>query len=245
MIILAFCFVSVQAKEVRITGHPDYPPVIWQVEGELMGSAVSIVKKALENLGHTPKFIPVGTWGRAQEEVKFGRIDILLPPYKTSVREEFYDFPQKPFLMDRTSIFTRKGYELNFKDFKDLKKYEGVAIVNDSFGEKFDVADKKYDLLKRLTKTEQCFEFLLKNRADYVIAGHNAALAVTKKMGISKNIEAKSKAIIETGMYTAISKKSKINTKQFRTNFFKEVEKLITLNFHLRAKEGALKTFMD
>lgn len=236
---------NVQAKEVLITGHPDYPPVIWEENGKLVGSAVTIVRKALENLGYRPRFVPVGTWGRAQEEVNFGRIDILLPPYKTSSREKVYDFPERPFLLDRTSVFTRKDFKMEYNSFKDLKKYEGVAIINDSFGEEFDKADKENNLLKRLTKTEQCFQFLLKNRADYVVAGHNAALAVTTKMGISSKIEVKEKSIIETGMYTAISKKSKINTKEFRKTFFSEVEKLIKAKFHLKAKEGALKTFID
>jgi polar amino acid transport system substrate-binding protein len=244
-LILALCIFNVHAKEVLITGHPDYPPVIWQEDGELVGSSVTIVKKALINLGYTPKFISVGTWGRAQEEVKFGRIDILLPPYKTSSREEYYEFPKKPFLMDRTSVFTRKGFELKFNTFKDLKKYEGVAIINDSFGEEFDKAEKKYSLLRRLTKTEQCFQFLLKKRADYVVAGHNAAIAVTAKMGLSDKIEAKDKYIIETGMYTAISKKSKLNTKEFRESFFKEVEKLIQGKFHLKARTDALKAFAN
>jgi polar amino acid transport system substrate-binding protein len=229
------------AKEIIVTGHPDYPPVIWMKDGKLVGSAVTIVKQALENLGHQVRFVPIETWGRAQEEVKIGRIDILLPPYKTPKREKIYSFPKKPFLMDKTALFYKRGEEIKFESFKDLKKYRGVAIINDSFGEEFDLADKKYNLLKRLTKTEQCLLYLSKGRTDYVIAGQNAALSVLSELGLEKEITTHEKLIIETGMYTAISKKSKFDNSKFKNEFFSEVEKLISMKLDLKATADALK----
>ena len=229
------------AKEVRITGHPDYPPIVWKKDGQLVGSAVTIVKKALENIGYKVKLVPIDTWGRAQEEVRLGRVDILLPPYKTPERERVYAFPEKPFLMDSTALFYKEGNKVKFEEFKDLKAYSGVAIINDSFGEEFDKADEKYKLLKRLKKTEQCFQYLYKDRADYVVAGQNAASVVLNKIGLAHKIHVHEKLVVETGMFTAISKKSKYNTSEFKTKFFKEVEKLISAKFDLKATSEALK----
>lgn len=240
---LIFFVSSSFSNEVTVTGHPDYPPIIWESRGTLKGASVKLVRSALKNLGYTAKFVPVGTWGRAQEEVKIGRIDILLPPYKTLKREKIYIYPEKPFLTDKTAILTKKGRVITFKKFRDLKKYQGVAIVNDSFGDAFDNADKEHRILKRLTRTEQCLQFVLRGRADYLIAGQNAALAVISRLKLEDEFDIQKQLIIETGMYTAISKKSAYNTKSFKEKFFKEMSRLVEEKIHDKAINDALIEF--
>ncbi|WP_127718143.1 ABC transporter substrate-binding protein [Halobacteriovorax sp. HLS] len=244
LLLIVACPLTLGA-ELTATGHPDYPPIAWESGGSLKGASVELVKAALKNLGHTVRFVPVGTWGRAQEEVKSGRIDILLPPYKTPKRELVYTFPERPFLMDKTAIFTKKGKVIKFNEFKDLKQFDGVAIVNDSFGDKFDKADNDHKILKRLSKTEQCLQFLLRGRADYLIAGQNAALAVISKLGLKDKFDIQEQLIIETGMYTAISKKSVYNTKKFTESFFKEMDRLVSEKLHEKAIADALDDYSN
>ncbi|WP_372652442.1 substrate-binding periplasmic protein [Halobacteriovorax sp.] len=242
LFILATYLISIPSfcNEVKVSAHPDYPPITWESGGTLKGAAVELTKMALSNLGYKPVFTPVGTWGRAQVEVKHGRIDILLPPYKTPEREKWFVYPDKPFLIDRTIILTKKGRVIKFEKFEDLKKYEGIAIANDSFGHEFDQADKKHKLLKRFSKTRSCLEFLLKGRADYLIAGHNAVQAIIAKLSLEGQFTIQEQSIAETGMYTAISKKSKYNTKKFRDSFFKEIEKLVMEKRHELESKKAL-----
>lgn len=225
--LLSFFSVSTFGAEVSISGHPDYPPIIWESGGTLKGASVELIAIALKNLGHKPILVPLGTWGRAQAEVKGGRVDILLPPYKTPEREKYYSFSEGPLFLDRTVIFMKKGKSIKFKSYKDLRSYDGIAIVNDSFGDKFDKADKKYGLLKRMSKTQQSLEFLLKNRADYLVAGERAVTSLISNLGLDGKFDIHEQVILETGMYSAISKKSSFNNKPFKESFFREISRLI------------------
>ncbi len=195
---------------VTVTGHPDYSPVSFhnKTTNSIDGIAASKLKDALIKMGVRYKFVFTGTWARAQEEVKLGRIDILLPPYRTDERESWLHFQKIPFMMDETAIFVPKNKLIKFDQLSDLLKFRGVAIINDSFGDEFDKFDKDKLKLKRLATTEQCFKFLLKDRADFLVAGLHAGNRVLQSMKQRDNFIILPKRVIVTGMYAGISKKS-------------------------------------
>ncbi|GEM_PF-3572673 len=235
--------ISSFTSEVKVTAHPDYPPVTWESGGTLKGAAVKLTETALINLGYKPVFVPVGTWGRAQLETRLGRVDILLPPYKTPERESFFAYPDKPLLVDKTIILTKKGRVISYEKYEDLKKFEGIAILNDSFGDEFDQADKKHNILKRFSKTKQCLEFLLRGRADYLIAGENAVKAIISKLDLEGKFDIQEKAITESGMHAVISRESIYNTKKFRDRFFGEMKRLVGEKKHEVELDKALKEY--
>jgi polar amino acid transport system substrate-binding protein len=201
---------------IKITGHPQYPPFVWKEKDslELTGIAVELLQMAFAEINVKTEFIYIETWGRAQEEVKLGNIDILVPPYKTPERIGFYHFSKKPIFMDETVLFVKKGKEFNFKKLSDLKKYRGVAIINDSFGAEFDGFDKSDLHITRLNITEQCFNFLNLGRADYVVAGLYSGLSIVHKLKLNDSISILPKRIIITGMYAPVSLKSSWNKKE-------------------------------
>ena len=223
------------SKLIKVTGHPDYPPVVWAAKGgeELHGVAVELMELAFSELGVKVKTFNSGTWGRAQEEVKEGRIDILLPPYQNAERLLVYEYFKNPILKDETVIFVKKGKAFSFKKFEDLVGKSGVTIIDDSFGNEFDKFMKEKLKIERLAKTEQCFEFLAKDRAQYMIAGLNAGLAVAKKNGVEKNFEILPKRVVMTGMFAPISKKSEWN--------HPAIHKFINTRIAAYAKSGLVK----
>lgn len=197
-------------KEITVTGHPDYAPIIWKSKkkNELHGLAVELVQMAFAELGVKVKTFNSETWGRALEEVKEGRVDMLLPPYLNKERLIVYDYYKKPILMDETAVFIKSDKKMKFNQFSDLKKYNGAAIIDDSFGSEFDLFSKTNLKIERLTTTQKCLEFLMSDRADYVIAGLNSGTAVMAKMGLTDKIKILPKRIVLTGLYAPFSKKS-------------------------------------
>lgn len=200
-------------RTIKVTAHPDYPPVVWfDTKSKTMkGVAVDLIQMILAEVDVKVEKVNVTSWGRAQEEVKVGRVDMLLPPYKTPDREKSYSFRGAPFLMDDTVIFVKKGQSFFYEKFDHLIGKKGVSIINDSFGHDFDSYAKEKLNMTRLTKTAQCFEFLLKDRADYFVAGYNAGLVVAKRMNINDEIDILPTRVVSTGMYFAISKQSQWN----------------------------------
>lgn len=201
-------------RVIRITGHPDYAPVVWAKNGsqKLEGIAVEMLESIFKEANIKAEFVYVETWARAQEEVKAGRIDMLIPPYKTDERVAFYNFSTAPFMKDETVIFVEKGKEFKFKTFDDLKNYPGVAIINDSFGDDFDNFSKTNPNLTRLSTTLQCFRFVEKDRARYIVAGLNSGMAVIAKLHWEDRFTVLSKRIVATDLYAPLSLKSPWNT---------------------------------
>lgn len=222
-------------RVLTITAHPDYPPIIWvdKKTNQFQGIAVELLQKILKEVNIEAKFINVETWARAQEEVKNGRIDMLVPPYKTNERVQFYNYFTEPFLMDSTVVFVKKGTEFTFNELSDLFKHPGVAIVNDSFGSEFDALEKKQSHLTRLTSTEQCFRFVDKGRARYVVAGFHSGMMTLEKMNLSETFTYLPKRIIVTGMYAPISLKSPWN--------IPEVNEFLKRKFNEYNQKGIVK----
>ncbi len=215
-------------RVIRVTGHPDYPPVIWAKRGEkkLKGISVELIENIFKEINVKVEFINVETWGRAQEEVKAGRIDMLLPPYKTDDRLSLYNYSAEAFMQDETVVFVKKGKEFKFETFEDLLKHPGVAIINDSFGTKFDEFDKTNRNITRLPTTEQCFRFVDKDRARYVVAGMNSGMSTITRMGWEGKFVALPKRIIVTGLYAPISLKSPWNKPEINTFLKKKFEEI-------------------
>jgi polar amino acid transport system substrate-binding protein len=84
---------------ITITGHPDYPPVVWQEKGsrKLVGIAVELLERAFLEIDIKMNVINTDTWGRAQVEVAEGRIDMVMPPYYNYERIKIYNYPKEPF----------------------------------------------------------------------------------------------------------------------------------------------------
>lgn len=215
ILFFSLCFLAndVFAKEnvITLSGHPDYPPIIWfsKKENTLKGVAVELIQEMFSAHNIKIGLVPVSTWGRALEEVNQGRIDLLLPPYKTDERLRTYLFSEKPFMNDKTVLFVKKGKKIKYEKPLDLKNYKGVALINDSFGDEFDLAAKNSLTIQRLSKTSQSLNFLVRDRADYLIAGYSAGISVAIKENLKNEIEVLPKEIVSTGMYLAISKNSK------------------------------------
>ena len=221
-------------RTVTITGHPDYPPIMWvnKNTGKFQGVAVELLEKMLSEVDIKAQFINVESWARAQEQVKNGQIDILIPPYKTEERQKIFNFPADTFMRDETVVFVKKGKEFKFDKFEDLLQYPGVAIINDSFGEEFDQFEKKAKHIRRLPTTEQSFRFVDKDRARYVIAGINSGNAAIAKLNWEGRYVYLPKRIVVTGMYLALSKKSIWNFPEFNSYLnrkYKEYARLGTV----------------
>lgn len=226
-------FIGAQAsadKIISLTGHPDYPPVTHfnSANKKLEGQGVLLITKALEELGYKVRVVHTGSWARAQDQVKTGAIDILLPPYRTPEREEWMLFSNKPFMDDESAIFVaKKNKNIQIQNLKDLAKYKGVAIINDSFGADFDKLDSELLKMTRVGSTELCFRMITKERADYVVAGLHAGQKVLNDLMLKDQIDVLPLRVVVTGMYVGLSKKSPFaKDPQFMTKLDSKIKEL-------------------
>lgn len=232
---------------INVTGHPDYAPVVWKNKktGKLTGIAVELIEMAFSEINVKVNFINTDTWGRAQEEVGKGSIDMLLPPYLNDERVKVMQYHKNPMMMDDTVIIVAKGKSIKFSTLSDLQGLKGTAIISDSFGDEFDKYEKTNLKISRLATTEQCLEFLLQQRADYMVAGYNSGLAVASKMGLESKIEILPKRVIVTGMYSPISKKSPWNIEKIHNYLADKIAEYSKSGITKKLEEKYLKAFKD
>lgn len=100
-------------------GNANYPPFIYQENGETVGMAVDLAKAVIDRAQIPAQFVPL-EWKAAQERVKAGNGDALVLINKNPEREAIYDFSE-PLLKSEFVIF-RKSVRGDINDMHALDK---------------------------------------------------------------------------------------------------------------------------
>lgn len=92
-------------KTVRWADAPPYSSL--GADGEIHGSEADLLREALRRMGCRPKFVDL-PWGRALDDLRRGRLDILPGAYRNEEREAFALFSQ-PVNRTRNIVFIKKS----------------------------------------------------------------------------------------------------------------------------------------
>ena len=180
------CDMSAYAETYLFVGS-SYTSLLEETEnGEFRGIAAELAKAITETLGHTIR-IELYPWKRAQQMVKDGHADVLMPPYKTPEREQWADFTEIPFAPYHTYLFATPGSSFAWNgDFSSLKgKQIGIAL-GWSFGPEFEKATA-FLSLDYAPNIDMCFKKLIAHRVDFVPTQIFEAEASFQRLGLSQD----------------------------------------------------------
>ncbi len=231
VICLFLTFNITQAAErcdaLVITGHPSYPPVAWGSDGKILGASSELVIKIAKELKvEKVSSVNFGSWGEAQEAIKDGRADIIFGIYKDHARLAYMDYIEPAYMIDPVSIVIRKGENIKFSQWADLKGLKGVTNLGESYGNEFDSYMRKNLIVTRAKGVEQAFAQLLSNQSDYLIIGTYPGMMEASKLKILSKISFLPKNILTADMYIAFSKKSKCYA-ELKSGFSAGIQKAI------------------
>lgn len=231
--LLPICFFALQAfaescRSLVITGHPSYPPVAWEEQGEIVGAAPELVRAVAADLG-VKKIVSrdFGSWADAQEAARDGRADIIFGIYFNDRRAVFLNYVEPPFMTDPVVVAVRKGSGFPFSKWSDLEGRTGVTNEGESYGDRFDAFMEKNLDVARSAGVDRAFQALLDGQADYLIIGLFPGRKEARRLGVQDQIEFLPEPIDAFGMYVAFSKKSPCGA-EFRTEFSKKIRKFAT-----------------
>jgi len=194
-------------KPYIASGHPQWPPIMWQNNDKIIGVGPQLVAKIAQDLNLNIESKYSGLWNVVQDKVKTGDIDMLVAAYKTKEREEYMDY-SIPYTIDPVALFVKKDKKFVYSKWKDLIGKKGVATVGDSYGQEFDDFLKANLYVTRLDTVQEAFDALISERADYFLY----ALYSGEKELAAVNLEAKIEAcptyVTSENFYITISKKS-------------------------------------
>jgi polar amino acid transport system substrate-binding protein len=153
------------------------------VTGEFQGVGADIATEIVEGLGHTIK-IKSYPWARAQRMIIDGKADALIGPYKTSRRNEFMDYTQYHFYVDRIVFYVKNDSTLIWNgDFLSLKGHVIGTTIGWSYGHAFDQVKNSLTIesVKDLCTN---FKKLVIGRVAIVPATYRNALACIKQFNL-------------------------------------------------------------
>jgi len=192
---------------IIISGHPDYPPFMWESRGSIIGIGVELAKIVCEELNVPCKVNYAGPWKRVQENGRQGSVDLIVGIYKNEQRETYLDYTE-PYMSDPTSIALHRGKDLAFKDRSDLIGFTGVTMHGDSFGQDLDSYIDQNLNLQRAHNSDAIFKNLINDRVDYVLWGYYPILTNASKLGLIDRIKILTPPVAVENMFMAFSKKS-------------------------------------
>lgn len=190
------------------SGHPEYPPFMWQEGNKIIGVGPEILSAACKELGIPLKIEFSGSWDDVVKDVRKGKIDAVVALYQTSQRKEYLDY-SIDYAKDPVVVFVRKDKVFPYRKWDDLIGKRGTTTLGDSFGQAFDsfiAAKLKVSLLKTV---EENFAALENGKADYFIYAMYSGLFESKKLGMENKVVYLKPPLTTERWYLAFSKGSK------------------------------------
>lgn len=217
---------------LTVSGNPEYPPYLWRDaadESRLIGANADFVQLLGKELGINLELRYGGPWGRVQEEVRAGRIDLIAGAFLTLPRLQYMDYFHPAFQGTRSVIWTRDDLKLNYQRWADLAPLQGVTVINNSFGEAFDRYAKESLKMSAVPNLEQAFKLLKAQRADYLIYEDNPGLAYAARYKVT-GLRTVLPPISQEGLHLTLSHKSPCNTPELRGRLAAALYKLMQRN---------------
>ncbi|MFJ4157431.1 substrate-binding periplasmic protein [Pseudomonas sp. NPDC089752] len=218
-------------RQLTATGNPEYPPYLWRDPRnpqQLVGANADLLKHLGEALGLQIQIIYGGPWSRAQEEVRNGRIDLLAGYFLTQARQQEVDFVKPPFLRTPSVVWVRQDAAFAYRSWADLQGHIGGTLVSNSHGQQFDDYAAANLKLEAVPSARQAFEKLLHKRNDYVIFEHYPGLALTRTLGMDKQLKVLEPPVSSEGLYLALSQESPCNQPALREQLAQKMKEIVS-----------------
>lgn len=197
----------ITASPLRISCHPDYPPVMFLHQEKPAGITVDVATRALDHLGIEYELVFAGPWKRVQQSAKVGKIDMIAGLYFNKERDQYIDFTV-PVVDDPTVIFVWRNKEFKYNTLEDLKGKEGTANLGDSFGIKVDAFIEEHLSVQRTVTIDSNFRLLEIGRANYFIYGLLPGKAQALRYGYGDLVKSLPIPLAIEKIHLGISKKS-------------------------------------
>jgi polar amino acid transport system substrate-binding protein len=237
VVILLIYWFSTKSQPTKVlvaSGHPAWPPIMYQQDDQIVGAGPEIVKKIFTELGVKTVFKYEGTWDVVQSKAKAGTVDVLVAAYKTKERETYMDY-SIAYTVDPVVLVVKKGKAFPYDKWEDLIGKKGVVTIGDSYGQDFDNFIKEKLSVEKATTLKEAFDLLDQEKADYFVYALYSTQDYIFKNKISDKVEILSKYVSTENFYMTISKKS---------SFAKLLPKVNTL-LEKYVKDGTVKQIIE
>ncbi|WP_430460938.1 substrate-binding periplasmic protein [Thalassolituus sp. LLYu03] len=239
--LLIFLSLSVRAECTALTasGNAEYPPYLWRASHNsdaLDGAITRLMTTLGERIGIPVQMQFVGPWGRTQEEVANGNIDLIAGAFYTQARSERMDYIRPAFQETRSVLWVRNDNVFAYSRLDDLVGKRGVTVINNSFGQAFDEFAKAHLEILQVGGLEQALRMISNGRVDYLVYEEQPGLAYIERARID-NLQMLDVPVSSEALYLTMSCKSACNTPALKERISAELE--------LMRQEGLMDQYLE
>lgn len=215
-----------KCERLIVTGSPDAPPYLWrdpQDPRHLMGASADLFKQVAHELGIKVEVLYAGKRSQALEEVRSGRMDMLVDAPLSQAELEALDYIHPPLIQNEIMVWTRHDQALPLDTLADLHGHTGAASERIRMTQAFDAAVKAQLTLERLPNLTEAFQKLMLRQVDYVLASRYPGMAMVQTLGLIKDLVARPQPVDQPGLYLALSFNSACNDPWLRGQLAKKM----------------------
>ena len=215
-----------KCERLIVTGSPDAPPYLWRDPRDpkhLMGASADLFRQAAQDLDIKVEVLYAGKRSQALDEVRSGRMDMLVDAPLNLVELESLDYIHPPLIQNEIMVWTRQDQVLPLATLADLKGHRGAASERIRPTQAFDAAIKADLAVERLPNLTKAFQKLVLGQVDYVLASRYPGTAMVQTLGLGSDLIARAEPIDKPGVYLALSFNSACNDPWLRGQLAKKM----------------------
>jgi ABC-type amino acid transport substrate-binding protein len=220
-----------KCERLVATGSPDAPPYSWQDPKDprhLIGANVDLLRQVASELGLTLEVLHAGKREQALQEVRSGRMDLLVDTPLLGSELTALDYVHPPLAFNEYLVWTRHDAVLVYDGPADLAQYRGAVSAKARLTSAFDTFAKAQLKLEAAQNLTQAFQKLLLGQVDYVLAGRYSGMAMAQSLGMGNDLIARGMPLDRPGLYLALSHDSACNDAWLRGQLAKKLTELPT-----------------
>lgn len=200
-------FTAGKCDRVIATGAADNPPFLWrdpENPKRLMGANADLLKTITDSLGLKLEVLYTGGQSKALEEVRSGRVDLLLDATLDVEKLAALDFVHPSIAPLQTVAWVRHEPGFLYAGRSDLAGLRGLIVKGDAF--------KDAGLqLRSAPDLAQATRSLLQSEADYVLHERYSAVARLGGLGLLDEVQRLEPPVASRGMHLAVAHDSACN----------------------------------
>ncbi|MHC6226512.1 substrate-binding periplasmic protein [Pseudomonas sp. X10] len=218
-----------KCERLVATGSPDAPPYSWQDPKDprhLIGANVDLLRQVARELGIAVEVLHAGRREQALEEVRSGRIDLLVDTPLLVSELTALDYVHPPLQLNEYLVWTRHDSPVVYNGPADLQQYQGSISERARLTSAFETFAKEQLKLVPAENLTQAFQKLVLGQVDYVLAGRYAGMAMAQTLGVSDDLIAQGLPLDRPGLYLTLSHNSACNDAWLRGQLAKKLTEL-------------------
>lgn len=219
------CPAYAEVTQLHIGLSTGYPPFyFFDKNKQPTGICVDIINQVAQAMNISVRYESY-PWKRLLKHGKEGKVDAVMPLFKTDEREQFLAFPETGLIDEANRFFTSSSNSIKYSGkLTDVVNHKIGVIDNYSYGKNFDNTDFTNKTIVQDPK--QLILLVQRKRIELGLGNSKVISYFAKKMDAADEIHFLSPPVTISQLFIGFSKKRV--DKDFVNQFNKQLQKLKT-----------------